>query len=81
MSASSEDVMFISRCRMAIDTMRRAGINETLIGCVLTEVRSAAISGEFYRIQRLMELNPPKHYAHGEMCDIVKEWAPPSGDE
>lgn len=69
------DFIFLSRIRQAIATMRRAGINETLIGCIVTEIRSAAINGEFERLQELIRLNPPQHVPHGYMAEQVKDVA------
>lgn len=61
---SAHDPIFISRCRTSIEVMRQHGVNETLIGVVLAEVRSAAVS-------ELILVNPPRHFAQGEMEDAL----------
>lgn len=63
-------------CRGAIAMMRAAGMNEVQVACVVTEVRSAAISWEFFRLQELVRTNPPTHYPLGEMERHVAEWCP-----
>lgn len=73
---SIDDSVFIARCSTAIRMMREAGINEVRLACVLTEVRSAALSQEYFRVTELLRLNPPRHLPHGEMADIVEKIRP-----
>jgi hypothetical protein len=63
---------FVVSCRIAIDVMRRAGINETLIAVVIQDVRSATLNEEFHRLQELIRLNPPTHHPHGTMAEAIK---------
>jgi hypothetical protein len=67
---------FLLNCRPAIAMMRGAGMNEVQIACVVTEVRSAAISWEFLRLQELIRTYPPTHYDHGTMAYYIAEWCP-----
>jgi len=71
---SIEDSIFISRCKTAIEMMREEDMNETRIACVLTEIRSAALSQHFTKVRELIEANPPKHLSHGEMMNLIKEY-------
>jgi hypothetical protein len=72
-SGPAVDPHFVFSCRSAVKTMREAGMNDTLIGCVLSEVRAAAIFEERFRIQALMTSNPPVHPPHGAFADAIKE--------
>lgn len=74
MSLVQVDHNFIAGCRNAIDDMRRAGMNETIIACVLCDVRAAAIREERQRIEDVMREAPPHHPTHGEMSRKVGEW-------
>lgn len=71
---SIEDSIFISRCRTAISMMRENGVNEVRIACIITEIRSAALSQEYARIQAMVTANPPRHLPHGEVMEMVKEY-------
>lgn len=64
--------------KAAIETMQRAGINDYLIATIITGIASRAASYEFHRIQRLMELAPPK-YIHPS--DIIAHEFFPSNQE
>lgn len=64
---------FLMRCDAAIRDMRAAGMNDTLISCVLTTVRSAAISGEFDRMRHISAANPPEHVSWCDMEDALGE--------
>jgi hypothetical protein len=67
-----QDWVFQGRIHVSLLRLREAGLNETIIASIVTDIRSASISAEFYRIQRLMELNPPHHMAHGAMREALK---------
>jgi hypothetical protein len=60
------DSIFFIWVRQAIGTMRDAGMNDALIACVLTEIRSAAIHEERGRIDKLFYNNPPHHISMAE---------------
>ncbi len=62
---------FMLNCRHAINTMRRAGINDVLIATVIQDVRSATLNEEFNRLQELIRLNPPTHHPHGVIADAL----------
>lgn len=68
----SQDWVFQGQVHSALRIMREAGINETLIACIVTSIRSASINSEFSRIKRLMELNPPYHLDRGAMKEALK---------
>lgn len=68
---------FIIPCHQAIRSMREAGMNDYMIGCVLTEVRSAAITEERMRLDRLTREFPPYHATQGEMTAMMDEWSRP----
>jgi hypothetical protein len=71
---TADDAIFVSRCRTAIEMMREEGMNETRIAVVLTTIRSAALSQEFFRLQELVRTNPPTHLSHGAMMDIARKY-------
>jgi hypothetical protein len=71
---SKVDHNFLSGCRAAIESMRGAGMNDSLIACVLTEVR-AAIREERMRVEALLGANPPVHLPSGQYVDAMKERA------
>ena len=61
MTEQTIDHGFISMCRQEVEDMRRAGMNETMIACVVTGIRAAAINAEFLRVKLLLDANPPYH--------------------
>lgn len=65
--------LFLSGCRRAIGNMRQAGMNEVLIACTVTEIRSAAIHEERMRVSLLSERNPPTHHAWPDMERAIAE--------
>ena len=64
---------FIFSCYRAIETMRQAGLNDTLIACVLSEVRAAAIFEERQRLEILLRANPPHHPPHGVIAKQIED--------
>jgi hypothetical protein len=70
---------FALRCGKSIQTMRRAGLNDIQIACILQDARSCALSEEFTRLQELVRQNPPKHHPHGEMAGLIGAWVPVDG--
>lgn len=75
------DHNFIGGCRYAIRDMRDAGMNETAIACVVTEIRSAAVNEATQRLRVLLDGNRPRHHAHGHMAKAIAEWAPAAPKE
>ena len=69
MQWKTHDVLFMSSISAAIRTMREHKINDTLIGCILSEVRGAAVNAEQFRIKDVLTKSPPEFYPHGEYCD------------
>ena len=67
---------FAVSCRYAIDKMREAGMNDAIIATVIMEVRSQALSEEFWRLQELQRLNPPKHDSWTALYHTLKEDLP-----
>ena len=65
-----------SGLNVAITIMREAGISDTLIAIVVTEIRSRAISEESVRLQELQRQNPPTHFPWPEMQDAIKNMLP-----
>ena len=57
--------LFLSGCRESVRIMRAAGINESLIACVITDIRSAALTEERLRMDNLIRENPPTYYDFG----------------
>ncbi len=66
------DLTFILNCQSSIQMMRRAGMNEIQIACIITEIRSHSLNEEFRRLQELIRLSPPKHHPHGVFEDEIK---------
>jgi hypothetical protein len=66
-------ILFLSRVRPSIEMMKQANMNEVQIACILTEIRSAAISEEFFRLEQLLKKNPPTHYHLDDMLIKIKE--------
>ncbi len=54
--------------------MRRAGMNETLIACVIQDVRSATLNEEFRRIVNLVTYSPPHHHSFSDTSRGIAEW-------
>jgi hypothetical protein len=65
------DPVFISYCRQSIDDMRRHGMNDVIIACVLSEVRAAGILEERRRIAAIYKANPPDFRPSGEMKQAI----------
>jgi len=65
---------FILKCRNTINSMRSAGMSETLIACAIQEIRSAALSEEFHRITEFIENNPPEFHHYSDVKRAIKEW-------
>jgi hypothetical protein len=63
---------FLLSCLNAIRDMRRHGMNDTLIACIIQDIRSATLNEEFRRCIDLVANNPPKHHHHGEIQDAMK---------
>lgn len=63
--------IFASVCRGAVADMRQAGMSDTTIACVVTEIRSAAIHEERLRLSTLLALNPPTHLSHTDMSEVL----------
>jgi 5-formaminoimidazole-4-carboxamide-1-beta-D-ribofuranosyl 5'-monophosphate synthetase len=57
----------------AVNSMKAAKINDFQIAVIVNEIRSAAISEEFSRIQNLISQNPPTHVPGGECFIIMKK--------
>ena len=70
------DRNFLFGCRRAIDDMRRHGMNLTIIGCALQEVRAAAIQEERLRLEVLLRNNPPSHPAGTYIAEQLEEEYP-----
>jgi hypothetical protein len=66
------DHNFISGCLQAIADMRGAGINDTLIACILSDVRAAAIREERMRVEVLIRDNPPVYLPSRAYADAIK---------
>lgn len=67
------DHNFFYRIRSAVGTMREAGINETLIGIIVQDIRSATLQEEFNRLRNLITDSPPKHDTCFDMAYDIKE--------
>jgi hypothetical protein len=67
------DPIFLVWARNAIRTLQDSDLNDTLIACVVTEIRSAAIHEERLRQQRLQDANPPHHAGHTEMAGLLAD--------
>lgn len=68
---------FLLNCRVAVQTMRQAGINETLIATIVQDIRSATLNEEYRRLYQLVLQHPPQHHRFGDMQDAIAEWLAP----
>lgn len=74
MSERKLDHGFIFRCRRPIDDMRRAGMNDVIIGWVIYEIRAAAIQEERLRLEIVTARNPPNFNVTGfDIADQIGE--------
>lgn len=70
------DPIFLVWARNAIRTLQDSNLNDTLIACVVTEIRSAAIHEERLRQQRLQDTNPPCHASHSSVARLLHDRCP-----
>lgn len=64
---------YVMGCLGAIREMRAAGLNDSRIAILLSDIRAAAISEERMRFERLMLSNPPEYPPWHELRDTIKE--------
>lgn len=64
--------LFRCYCQGAVTLMKQHDMNEYLIATILTEIRSAALTEEIFRIQCLLKDSPPHHARAQEMEDYIK---------
>ncbi len=74
------DPIFLVWARGAIETLQGSDLNDTLIACVVTEIRSAAIHEERLRQQALQERNPPCHASHSSVARLLHDRCPREKD-
>jgi hypothetical protein len=70
------DSLFLGSVSKAVADMRRHGMNDAVIACVIQDVRSATLNEEFRRLQELVRLNPPQHDSWSVLHTEIKEWLP-----
>lgn len=68
--------LFFGGCIAAIREMRQYGMNEMIVGCVLSEVRAAAIAEERQRVDELRSKNPPEHFPAQNFAQYIERWMP-----
>ena len=68
--------LFFGGCIAAIREMRQAGLNDMIIGCVLSEIRTAAISEERLRMEEVRSKNPPEHFPAQYYAGYIEDWMP-----
>lgn len=67
------DHIFLSRIGSAVETMRRAGMNDVLIGWVIYDIRAAALQSESLRLEALRAANPPSFAVTGfQIAELIK---------
>ena len=54
------DFIFWTSAKSCIEMMATHGLTDTQIACVLHSIRAAAINEERFRVQNLLNDNPPK---------------------
>lgn len=60
---------FLFSIRSAVETMRRSGLNDVIIGTVVQDIRSASLNEEYRRHNQLLVNNPPEH----DTCFAIAE--------
>lgn len=68
--------LFIAQARGAIETLQNSNLNDTLIACVVTEIRSAAIAEERLRQETIHTANPPCHASWTGMARLLADRCP-----
>lgn len=68
--------VFIAMARQAIRTLQDSNLNDALIACVVTEIRSAAIAEERLRHEALMAANPPCHASASSVARLLHDRCP-----
>ncbi len=71
-------VIFFSWARSAIQELRNAGMTETFIVGVVSDIRAAAIHEERLRVEAIRKHEQPPHFpTFSQMRERIKELAPP----
>lgn len=69
---SDIDLTFLLRIRDAVSNMRRAGMDDDLIGWAIYDIRAAALQAERLRLEFIHQKNPPSFSTTGfEIAELL----------
>lgn len=63
--------IFFANIRTAIDEMRKAGLQDATIACIVCDIRAAAIHEERLRAEITTKNNPPHYPTYIEMREAI----------
>lgn len=66
--------LFFANIVRAVTDMRRAGLTEADIACIVGDIRAAAITEERLRLEMVLKEHPPKHPTWVEMRDALVDF-------